>query len=67
MSDRSQIDVRIRPLAEQGDEEDLRVASMAERIQMMWQLTADAWAFKEGSEVESRLPRHVVRLERRGR
>lgn len=67
MTDRSEFEVRLRPLSEQGEEDDLRATTMAERIQMMWQLTVDAWAFKEGFAVESRLPRHVVRIERRGR
>jgi hypothetical protein len=67
MIDRSKYDVHVRPLSEQDEEDDLRATTMAERIQMMWQLTVDAWAFKEGFAVESRLPRHVVRVERRRR
>ena len=67
MTDRADFEMRIRPLSEQGEEDDLRATTMAERLQMMWQLAADAWAFKEGCVVESRLPRHVVRVERRGR
>lgn len=67
MTDRSEYEVRIRRLADQGDEDDLRGTTMAERIEMMWQLAVDAWSFQEGFDVESRLPRHVVRIERRGR
>lgn len=66
MSDRSEIEVRIRPLSEQGREPDLQTTSMAERIEMMWQLALDAWAFQEGGAGESRLQRHVIRIERRG-
>ena len=66
MREDANFDIRIRPLSEQGAEDDLRSTDMAERLKMMWQLAVDAWAFKEGSAVESRLSRHVVRLERRG-
>lgn len=37
-----------------------------ERLEMMWQLTLDTWEFKGGEPVESRLPRHVVRVIRGG-
>jgi hypothetical protein len=37
-------------------------------MELMWQLTVDAWAFKgEPEHAESRLQRHVVRVVRRGR
>jgi hypothetical protein len=39
----------------------------AERLAMVWPLTLDAWAFKGAPIGESRLPRHVVRVVRRGR
>ena len=39
--------------------------SPAERMDMMWQLTIDAWAFTGSRAAESRLPRHVVRIHRR--
>ena len=29
---------------------------------MVWQITRDAWAFKGDGAVESRLPRHIVRV-----
>ena len=38
----------------------------AERLAMVWTLTVQAWAFK-GLDDEPRLPRHVVRVVRRGR
>jgi len=66
MREETRMMMRIRPLSEQGVEDDLRGTTMAERMQMMWQLAVDAWAFQEGFQIESRLPRDVVRLERRG-
>lgn len=45
---------------------DLKQTNPAERWAMMWQLALDAWAFKgEKQFVESRLPRHIVRVLRR--
>jgi hypothetical protein len=41
--------------------------SAADRLNMMWQLTLDAWAFKGEPVVEQRLPRHIVHIYRRGR
>ena len=45
------------------------VADLApgERMEMVWQLTVDAWAFKGEDIAERRFPRDVVRLVRRGR
>jgi addiction module HigA family antidote len=45
---------------------DERTASPEERIAMVWPLSVAAWSFKEGASVERRLPRHVVRVVRRG-
>lgn len=67
MPQRESFEVRICSLAEQGLEDDLRATTAAQRLQMMWQLAVDAWSFQEGADVESRLQRHVVRVERRGR
>jgi hypothetical protein len=53
--------VRKSSLSEQGKENDLRNTTAEERLNMMWQLAIDAWAMK-GEKVESRLPRHVVRV-----
>jgi len=58
--------VRVSKLSQQGSEPDLRNTTLAERIEMMWQLALDAWAFKGEPVLEPRLPRHVVRLIRRG-
>jgi hypothetical protein len=59
--------VRIRKLSEQGTEPDVLLTTPAERIGMMWQLALDGWAFKGAPVAESRLPRHVVRTQRRAR
>jgi hypothetical protein len=48
------------------EENDLKDKTPAERIGMMWQLTLDAWSFKEKLDAEPRLQRHVVVLKRRG-
>ena len=48
-------------------EDDLKGKSPGERMGMVWQLTLDAWAFKEKLDAESRLQRDVVVLKRRGR
>jgi hypothetical protein len=68
MSDRS---IRIRrrgeTAPEKGDE-----STPADRFEMVWPLTRQVWAFKqagssdEQTRAESRLPRHAVRLRRRG-
>jgi hypothetical protein len=58
--------VRRSTLAEQGKEDDLRNTTAEDRLKMMWRLAVDAWAMK-GGQIESRLPRHVVRVIRGGR
>lgn len=57
--------VRVSTLREQNQTEDLLKTTPAERLQMMWQLTLDAWAFKGEPIAELRLPRHIVRIQRR--
>jgi len=57
--------LRIRRLDEQSDKDDLESTTPAQRIEMMWQLTLDAWAFKGEPLAELRLPRHIVRVLRR--
>lgn len=39
----------------------------AERLLMVWPLTIEAWAMQGEDIAQSRLPRHVVHVERRGR
>lgn len=54
--------VRIRKLTEQGSETDLQETTATDRLEMMWQLALNAWAFKGEPVAQSRLPRHVVRI-----
>jgi hypothetical protein len=58
--------VRKVPLHEEVEGADLANTTAAERLKMMWPLTVDAWAFKGEPLDESRLPRHIVRVLRRG-
>lgn len=64
---RSKWIVRRGTLKEQDQEVDLLAATPGERLAMMWQLTLDSWAFMGKPLDESRLPRHIVRVLRRGR
>ena len=57
--------VRKSALHDAEPEEDLRGKSPQELLGMMWQLTLNAWAFKEKLDAEPRLQRHVVVLTRR--
>jgi len=57
--------VRVSKLEEQDETDDLRSTTPAERLEMMWQLAIDAWAFKGEPIAELRLPRHIVRVLRR--
>lgn len=59
--------VRRGTLKDQDREADALAATPGERLAMMWQLTVDAWAFMGKPLDESRLPRHIVRVFRRGR
>ena len=54
--------IRVSTLREQDQSDDLLKTTPAERLQMMWQLTLDAWAFKGEPVAELRLPRHIVRV-----
>ena len=54
-------------LREAGDAEEVKDKTPQQLVEMMWQLTLDAWAFKENLNAEPRLQRHVVVLNRRGR
>ena len=44
---------------------DLKDKSPQQLIGMVWQLTLNAWSFKENLNAEPRLQRHVVVLKRR--
>ncbi len=54
--------IRIQRLDEQGLENDLEYTTPIERLEMMWQLALNAWAFKGEIIAEQRLPRNVVRV-----
>lgn len=60
-------EIRVRKLHDQdrSDQDDFSRTTPVERLQMMWQLTVDAWAFKGERVAELRLPRHIVRVLRR--
>ena len=60
-------EIRVSNLYDQdrSDQDDFSRTTPAERLQMMWQLTVDAWAFKGERVAELRLPRHIVRVLRR--
>ena len=66
-ADRAQRPVRRIALADEGDESYLRSLTPAERIAMVWPITLQAWAFKEGPRGEPRLRRDAVRIVRGGR
>ena len=42
--------------------EDTIYATSEQRLSMVWPLTRDAWAFKDGEDAEPRLQRHVGRV-----
>ena len=62
--DRTNYSVRVTHLHAPEDDAYVRSLSPAERIAMVWPLTLQAWAFKEGLDDEPRLQRHVVRVVR---
>lgn len=64
--DRSGYRTRLRRLDQEGDDDDVRHLSPALRVAMVWQLTVQAWMFKEGRWHEPRLRRDVVRIVRSG-
>jgi hypothetical protein len=66
-SPRFQWPTRKSGLHDPEDENHVRSLSLGERMKMVWQLTLQAWAFKEGLAHEPRLQRDVVRVVRRGR
>lgn len=56
--------IRVIALHGQDSDSDLYNTTPSERIGMMWQVALDAWAFKGESIAESRLPRHIVSIQR---
>jgi hypothetical protein len=61
--------VRKLRLSEKGASPDPAVVAMTpeQRVAMVWELTIQAWAFKEGRLDEPRVRRDVVRTLRGGR
>jgi hypothetical protein len=55
---------RIRGLHERTADTDFEGMTPTERVGMMWQLALDAWAFQGSGDAESRLSRHIVRIQR---
>jgi hypothetical protein len=64
--------LRVRRRDDPSPENDPAQHTPAERLQMVWPLTRQAWAFKQAASsdkqdrAQSRLQRHTVRLRRRG-
>lgn len=71
MSDEPRRTLRIVGLRDPGQnqsaDEGADQTTAAERVEMMWQLALDAWAFMGEPVVEQRLPRHIVHIDRRER
>jgi len=57
---------RVRP-GDDGADDDVARLTPSERVSMVWQLTLQAWMFKEGRLREPRLRRDVVRTRRERR
>ena len=64
--DRASYPTRLLRLHEEGGDADVRSMEASRRLAMVWQLTLEAWTFKEGRFDEPRLRRDVVRLTRAG-
>jgi hypothetical protein len=60
------ITVRVTGLHDPPDDSDIERMTPGERIALVWQLTVDSWAFMGEPIGESRLPRDVGRILRRG-
>ena len=65
MSSTRVVTIERKPL--KSDSSPPSAATPAERLLMVWPLTIEAWAMQGEDIAQSRLPRHVVHLERRGR
>lgn len=65
--DRSHYPTRKLTLEDEGRQDDVRRLTPEQRVAMVWQLTAQAWTFKDGRWDEPRLRRDVVRTVRRPR
>lgn len=56
------VTIKKTPLHETDKREDLKGKTPGELMGMMWQLTLDAWSFKENLDAEPRIQRHIVVL-----
>jgi hypothetical protein len=65
--DRSGYPVRKIRLEDEGADSGVDKLTTSERVTLVWQLTKQAWTFKEGRWDEPRLRRDVVRTLRGGR
>ena len=63
-TDRSNWPTRKIPLAEEGRERALSGLTPGQLVEMVWDLTLEAWGFKDGRRDEPRLRRDVVRVVR---
>jgi hypothetical protein len=57
--------IRRLSLDEEGRDSGVRDLTPSQRVALVWQLTAQAWLFKDGKWDEPRLRRDVVRVVRR--
>ena len=64
---RRDVTITRRRLQDSEDLSDVLAMSPAERIELTWRISVDCWAFMGDDVAQSRLPRHVVRVIRRGR
>lgn len=65
---RASLRVRVMSRLDDAVGQDTLVMTPDERVAMMWPLAQSAWAVtNQGSHAESRLPRHVGRVQRRRR
>lgn len=67
LTDRSSWPTRLGKLTDQRDDCDVLALSPAERIEMMWPLAVNAWAFMGVDVRGQQFQRHVVRVIRSGK
>ena len=59
--------VVVSTLRDQGSDDLIADGIPAELMGMVWQLTLDAWAFKDPSSAKLQFQRHAIRIVRGGR
>ena len=59
---RSKYPTRLLRLGEEGPDRSVLDLTPEERVKMVWELTRQAWTFKDGYWHEPRLCRHVARV-----